>query len=364
MKSLKSLIDRNQYSRNLSILRFLFATLVMYSHSFSIVQGVNAVDPFERMAGLSLGATSVCAFFIISGFLVTQSFIKNNDPQYWFASRLLRIYPALIVAVILFVFVFGLALTTDNKIQYIAEASWINYLGTNATLYTEKTINGLSGVFGNTPLSGAFNLSLWTLPFEVKMYLIFFSFFLLKIHKIRSIYLLIISTFILIHISNTIMETTLTHFNKTLIQFISYFGIGSLYYIFKDKILISKKILFSLFILVSAAYLFSIQNLFYLIFTVFLSYLIFTLSFRVKNIDLKFFENDYSYGLYIYAFPIQQTYMHIYNKYQIYYVYHLDPHEHFIASFFTTLLLAMLSWHLIEKKSLQFKRHFKRDLES
>jgi peptidoglycan/LPS O-acetylase OafA/YrhL len=79
---------------------------------------------------------------------------------------------------------------------------------------------------------------------------------------------------------------------------------------------------------------------------------------------LKFFENDYSYGLYIYAFPIQQTYMHIYNKYQIYYVYHLDPHEHFIASFFTTLLLAMLSWHLIEKKSLQFKRHFKRDLES
>jgi len=309
------------------------------------------MDPLEAMVGLSLGALSVKAFFIISGFLVTQSYINNDDPRYWFVSRFLRIYPALIVAIILFIFVIGLASTTDNKVTYLTSFHWLDYFITNSTLYTQWTINGLSGVFNGVPLSGVFNISLWTLPFEVKMYLIFFGVFLFKLYKIRYVYLMLWLFVFCTYVYDIFFGLNMARFNKELIMFISYFGLGSIYYIFKDKIIISNKLFIVFITLVYISYIYLDFKIFSLSFNLCLSYFIFLIAFKWKNINSKLLKNDYSYGLYIYAFPIQQLYI---------YHYHMGIYEHFFLSFCTTLILAILSWHLIEKKALKYKVHFKR----
>ena len=57
---------------------------------------------------------------------------------------------------------------------------------------------------------------------------------------------------------------------------------------------------------------------------------------------------DYSYGLYIYAFPVQQSLVARFPE--------LTPGPLFLAAFAVTLVLAILSWHLIENPALGIKR--------
>jgi len=59
---------------------------------------------------------------------------------------------------------------------------------------------------------------------------------------------------------------------------------------------------------------------------------------------------DYSYGTYICAWPIQQTLAVSFIA--------ISPYMMMVSAFFITLLLAMLSWHFIEKPAMRLKRHF------
>ncbi|MCI0501914.1 MAG: acyltransferase, partial [Epsilonproteobacteria bacterium] len=65
---------------------------------------------------------------------------------------------------------------------------------------------------------------------------------------------------------------------------------------------------------------------------------------------------DYSYGLYIYAFPVQQTLVHFYREDMNVYIF-------FVASFVITFILSILSWHLFEKKILNLK-HKRKNLHA
>jgi peptidoglycan/LPS O-acetylase OafA/YrhL len=56
---------------------------------------------------------------------------------------------------------------------------------------------------------------------------------------------------------------------------------------------------------------------------------------------------DYSYGIYIYAFPVQQTIASFYPKIPI--------GLYLLVCSFLTFVLAILSWHLVEKYALSLK---------
>src|ERR1700723_2777633 len=84
---------------NFDFLRFLFASLVLISHAWPLTTRPPIGDPLQRLtpANLSLGTLSVDAFFLMSGYLVTGSWMRTRRVAAYLRKRILRIYPAFIV---------------------------------------------------------------------------------------------------------------------------------------------------------------------------------------------------------------------------------------------------------------------------
>ena len=128
----------------------------------------------------------------------------------------------------------------------------------------------------------------------------------------------------------------------------SFFFIGSFFYCYADKIPMKSIYLTisSLLLICTATY----QYLFMEFYSLLLPYLVFSIAYIPKGRIRKFNDfGDYSYGFYLYAFPIQGLVVWIFGE--------CSPYENILLSFIPTLLLSVLSWHYIEKITLGYKRN-------
>ena len=137
-------------SNNLNALRLIAAGLVLYGHSF-VFLGLH--EP-RFLSSFLFGELGVFIFFIVSGFLVTQSW--DRDPQLlrFFARRALRIFPGLIVCIFLSVVVLGPLLTTLSLDDYYAHPATLGYFENIWLLITYY----LPGVFETNRIANAVNL--------------------------------------------------------------------------------------------------------------------------------------------------------------------------------------------------------------
>lgn len=150
--------------------RFAAAFSVLFSHSFPLC-GIR--EPL-LVFGLPLANIAVYVFFVISGFLVYQSWARDPSLGRFAARRGLRLLPALVVAVCVTVFVIGPLMTTLPLVQYFRGADTWTYLLSNASLVVGRYT--LPGVFESNPYPAAVNGSLWTLRYEALMYIILAAF--------------------------------------------------------------------------------------------------------------------------------------------------------------------------------------------
>lgn len=127
---------------------------------------VLSVAPPYGFASESISTLGVEMFFTISGYMITGSWIRDPSPIRFIWRRVRRIVPALAFVVLLCTFVLGPLLTTLALRDYIGHPATLRYLG-NIVFYASYA---LPGVFTDTPLPNAVNGSLWTLPVEVGMY--------------------------------------------------------------------------------------------------------------------------------------------------------------------------------------------------
>jgi len=105
---------------SLDLIRLISASLVIIGHSYAIVG--SGTDPMARWNGsVYTGLFALHVFFFISGLLVTNSFLHKPDIVRWLFSRVLRIFPALCVCLILTVFVVGSLTTTLPRAQYLTD---------------------------------------------------------------------------------------------------------------------------------------------------------------------------------------------------------------------------------------------------
>ncbi len=152
------------HSNNFDAVRIAAALMVLVDHQFPLTGTVESFSIWHR----SLGEIAVEIFFAVSGFLVAQSWQRDPHVLRFLAKRVLRIWPGLSVMLLLSVFVVGLSLTSLPAVSYLSDSRTWRYLVTNLAMHPSYL---LPGVFHDNPYP-AVNGSLWTLPYEVRWYLI------------------------------------------------------------------------------------------------------------------------------------------------------------------------------------------------
>jgi peptidoglycan/LPS O-acetylase OafA/YrhL len=191
---------------NFDFLRLLFASLVIVSHSYPLTQKSEIIASFTN-GQLDLGSLSVDCFFIISGYLIMMSLQRSKSPQGYLWKRLLRLYPAYIVLLILTMFLLPMVYQGTNV---FAEATYQNYFWNALSLY--KIQYEVKGVFENNPYPRAINGSLWTLSYEFTMYISLLLLFPLR--KMKNLKFVVLGIF-LISFYCTITDT---HFLGNIIK--------------------------------------------------------------------------------------------------------------------------------------------------
>lgn len=151
-------------------LRLLAAFGVLYSHSFVLTR----MDYKEVLIRFTHGATplaeiSVYVFFAISGYLITQSWLRDPSIKRFMIRRLLRILPALVFVIAVSALIIGPLLTTLSLQEYFSNRAAWNYL---SKIFIYPTQYGLPGIFENNPFPIVVNGSLWSLRLEFALYII------------------------------------------------------------------------------------------------------------------------------------------------------------------------------------------------
>src|SRR5579871_2099226 len=313
--------DRPARDNNFDFLRFFFACLVIFSHSFSIVYGNYIHEPLFAVSGgfLSFGAIAVMGFFVISGYLITQSWQRSGTAGDYLKKRVLRIYPGFIAASLFCLLIVG-PLGADSFAAYRHHVHPVSFLLRMALLFQPR----LPGVFAHNPQPGAVDASMWTIRYEFLCYLLVAAFGLLGLWRRRvvlGLFVLCLSGNLWLfghrHVAYTLPEaeqamSTVAHalsfFRLDLSSAVFgclYFLAGAVYFLYRDRIVRSP----ALALLALCLVLVSFTHPVLLIFTMPLCgpYLLFLFAFHAP-FDLRAFaaRGDFSYGMYLYAFPLQQ----------------------------------------------------------
>jgi len=148
---------------NFVAIRLIAALLVIFGHSFPLTGGEG-----PGYLGSPVSTLAVKVFFVISGYLISESWMQDANVARYLCRRALRIFPALSALCLLTVLLVGPALTQLNWAEYFGNPGTWDYLE-NVIL---KPNYALPGMFGANLYPGAVNGSLWTLPVEFSMYLL------------------------------------------------------------------------------------------------------------------------------------------------------------------------------------------------
>jgi peptidoglycan/LPS O-acetylase OafA/YrhL len=330
---------------NLDAIRLIAALLVIVDHSYVIEGKVPFVD---RHLGFSLGTVAVGTFFFISGILITQSWLHDPNSYRYIARRVLRVYPAYLVCILICTFVVGLLFTTIKIQDYLTDKmTWI-YLLRNLSL-TSLTYD-LPGVFADNPYPQTVNGSIWTLPLEIAGYVFILLLGMTQLIKRREVLLVLCLTVFTLYIFHGLQgapaDSLLSKLSIPQVAPIAFgFLSGATVTLYRDKIKLNY--VFALCALVFLVATFK-SNFSMLGLYVGWMYFILVIGFKHwKVAEFLTIPGDLSYGIYIYAFPVQQILAQLLNL--------GSPMLNALISTVIVYPIAFISWRFVEKPSLKLK---------
>jgi len=159
--------------RNFDVLRLVAALSVVFSHSFLIATGSEVTEPLH-FTGNVTGVYGVFVFFILSGFLVTESAKRTTSLCQFARKRFLRIAPALVVSTVLVAYVLCPPFDTNGVLAFVSDVSVFNRVVDLVTLHTTsfyfENVVFYPKLHEADYLPGIANGVLWTIRLEVAGY--------------------------------------------------------------------------------------------------------------------------------------------------------------------------------------------------
>jgi peptidoglycan/LPS O-acetylase OafA/YrhL len=345
------LADRSASRDNVfDVLRLLAAFAVLVSHCYPLT---GRTEPIGTLTGETLGDVGVAVFFGISGFLVARSWAVQPRLSAFATKRLLRLIPALVLAVWLTALVLGPAVTTLSLGDYLTSAQTWVYPARSSVLLT---FNGrLPGVFTADPVSGAVNGSLWTLPVEAFAYVTVVAFGLLALAR-RRVALLAGLVVLLValsppvnlasHLPTATQGTAVNADSAVVIHVLAAFLAGSLLFAFRERVRLSW---WPVLVLTGLWVVSWKTGWAAVVASVLIPYAVLVVAYRApRRLNALVRPGDVSYGVYIYAFPVQQTLVLVDRG--------LSPFALAALAAPVTYGLALASWRLVEAPALALKR--------
>ena len=342
-----------------AFLRMVLALLVIVCHCFFL--GGVGTDPLGRITEgrHSLGEIAVAIFFLFSGFLITRSRLRARSVGRFLWHRFLRIFPGYWVCLLVTAFLFSPLFELIKHGAFSADASWAYIRGNWAMFH----LNGFSiagvmnlrpatigWVLNDNPHPYGINGSLWSLPYECACYLTLglFTFVGILRRGRLGIVFLYFGLWTLYAFSCLDPEYFQECFPyrgvEPLVLLTLYFSAGCVCYLYRESIPASKILCGACLGLLIAGLEF---GSFGLVAPVAMSYVFMCLAFwlPIRRFDAW---GDFSYGTYIYAFPVQQGLVLL-----------RVPQSGFaaflVSTVLITLVLAVGSYRCIEAPSLRLK---------
>ncbi len=328
---------------NFDFLRLFAAGMVVYGHGW--VLATNAGPGFW---GVPFARIGLDIFFAISGYMVTGSWQRSPSLLRFLAKRALRIFPGLIACVLATAYILGARLTNLPLQAYLTNDQTLDYL---RNIQLEQRLN-LPGVFEGMRLGGAVNGSLWSLFPEVLCYLTVPLLGLLRLRLrlwtlgVGAAAAGISGMWMFYGYGGEAVVFYGTDVKYMLVQ-VPFFFLGALYGLLGDRMPNFYRADFALLgysLNWMVASWFSWWNM--PVEWVTLPYMVLCfgrMSMPVIRRAGRF--GDFSYGMYLYAFPVQQFVLAA-----------MPRNQHpIITCMILTVPLAVLSWYLVEAPALRWK---------
>lgn len=347
------------HSNSLGVIRLVLAALVIFDHSF-VLGGYSDTNPVLQLTNgqATLGSLAVAGFFAISGYLIAKSGLSADIMQFLWR-RFLRIFPAYWMALVVGAFAVGpvIWLLNGNAIRDYFTKSLDGPLGYILGNWKLQVHNwGIYDLFVNTPYGATngsvLNGSIWTLYYEWLCYMIIAVLVVFGVLKRARIVVPFLAVVFLIL---TIVNTTNPGSAATLVPFfgdVQLIKMGFVFLCGSTIAVYSKSIpydnwlgFFSLFVVVATLHFGGFEIFGAPAMAYFFLWLGAWLPKRFQRIGAT---NDYSYGIYIYGFLVQQVLAY-------FGVYHLGYWAYALSATAISVGLAWLSWHLVEKRAMQLK---------
>ncbi len=326
---------------NVLPLRHLAAWLVIYGHSFPLGNNAaGAVDVVERwLPGYSASRCAVFLFFAISGYLLTNSLLRHPGVLRYAWHRVLRIYPAYLACLLLCVLVLGAWFTTWPLGEYFRSPDTWEHLRHN--LIPTSFIWPLPGVFEGNPYPDVVNGSLWSLGLEVRWYFWLGVLATLGVVRRRGVFTVVVGAWLLYTAWQALDGVPDPLGYRALAQT---FLLGALAAQWARHLRPSHLWMLAAWALPwlgwTTGRLDLVMPLAAVLLTLWLAY-------RVPALPWPG-GRDYSYGIFLYGFPVQQALMASWPE--------LPPWALCATSTLLVLPFALASWHLLEQPALRWKR--------
>jgi peptidoglycan/LPS O-acetylase OafA/YrhL len=325
---------------NFDLLRLFAALLVFWFHALAFT---GHLQP-PLFSWVAPGPLGVYIFFLISGYLVSKSWASDPHPLRFLARRALRIFPALAVLVVLTALVLGPLLSRLSPHDYFNHPFFPQYFY-NIVLLPRYP---LPGVFEHQAIPNVVNGSLWSLPVEFTLYLALLALGVVRAPRGLLVVLLVAGMWFTLSWS-LVRDHPVVVYGMVLqdvVEYGVYFLLGACVSRFGLERWLGVTSLCGAVVAMMAAEPWPLVSRAVSWVAFPCVFLTFGLATSVAARALARL-GDYSYGVYIYAFPVQQAVLQLFPS--------LSIPTYVLCSLALTLMLAAASWHLVEQRALRWK---------